>query len=1179
MQPTHTAKLYQTIAQSQSASKLPSTGTEASKYTTTTGTYKPTTSNHTSQGYSSVTQTPKYQTSNSSNYAETQPTKSYGIYSSSGAIPTTQNYQPSHSNNSTYQPSAFKVQSNQTAKPTTTTNTSSYHYTTGTNYVPTASTNQTVEKKKFFSDATTPNPQSNTNSTATYLPLKKYEITSTNSAGGTPSNRPDTAKYYTPTAGNSAQGNYRSVTPQYYRPYTANATGESNYGSKEYNPNIRNYRLNTNTDSKSNTSFQGYSTPKEITKNTTTATSNYSSTQNSNPTTTHEPKQYEPKKYEPKKYEPTGKPYEPSFNTTTSHKRIPSGGYTPSNYTASNPSTPGGTYKYTGNYQPKNPNSDVHQNSHTNTYTNPHASDTPSFNKSSSEKYIPSSSTKQYTYSNFASNRYNSPSKQNNYQQPNLNTSKPSVEKIGSERESNLDSKDTNTNTYQFGIKSHQDKFTQDPKNTKDKTDADVIQDMTESKVRDRPRLRSSLPRDDVIQNGNEIPPVKFTDSGKIEYIPPIPSFNKVQSRLYPLSNKGDSSISNDSFASSLKIPLFSPSKMVIEDGRPSVSQASFRHYEIPESTARGSRRSAPANRLSEIGRDILSKCSEKSLGFGSKYTSLLEKLLKEGKKYEDPDFKADINSLAGDDQFKRQKWAKYIWCRPEEFYGDGYEIFYDGVDINDIYQGLLGNCYFLSVLSALAEFPHLIMKLFVSADVNKAGCYAVRICDGGEWKEIIVDDLFPCKPGNPSLGQKPSPIFSRGNGKELWVLLMEKAWAKNYGSYAKIDSGFTRETMRDLTGAPTEYFIPNEDDNDLIWEKIKEGEERNYVMTCGAGDLMSGQDLLASCGLVGSHAYSLISAVELYDRESKREIKLVKLRNPWGKSEWNRAWSDGDTRWTDSLKKEVGLEERDDGIFFMEFFDFVQYFSDVQICRVNDFYHYYSYRTKSLRNEYKFYRIKCIDPGHYYITVNQPNKRHFKRSDQYQYSEAKLVLARLHKDKGRLYEYLDGLSYGNKEVWVEGDMSIGEYILCVNIDWVSTHNEFVLSSYGPGECTFEEMGKSSPPPKEFLEQVYLSHAQKNCLEKMRSVAGTGLRRTMMDRLKDGKEGIGYLFYMNEDSIGFKVEVNFVRKTGLELLFVPQNTSKIAFEIKSGETKVILWQIGFDEANISIQESLVKCKK
>jgi calpain-15 len=67
-----------------------------------------------------------------------------------------------------------------------------------------------------------------------------------------------------------------------------------------------------------------------------------------------------------------------------------------------------------------------------------------------------------------------------------------------------------------------------------------------------------------------------------------------------------------------------------------------------------------------------------------------------------------------------------------------------------------------------------------------------------GEMKEVILDDFIPC------ISKEKGPAFTSANGPELWVLLLEKAWAKTYGSYDNIEAGLTREPLHDLTGAPT---------------------------------------------------------------------------------------------------------------------------------------------------------------------------------------------------------------------------------------------------------------------------------------------------------------------------------------------------------------------------------------
>ncbi len=49
--------------------------------------------------------------------------------------------------------------------------------------------------------------------------------------------------------------------------------------------------------------------------------------------------------------------------------------------------------------------------------------------------------------------------------------------------------------------------------------------------------------------------------------------------------------------------------------------------------------------------------------------------------------------------------------------------------------------------------------------------------------------------------------------------MILEKAWAKLYGGYSNIESGLTREVLRDLTGAPSYTVFTN---SETIWEKIQ---------------------------------------------------------------------------------------------------------------------------------------------------------------------------------------------------------------------------------------------------------------------------------------------------------------------------------------------------------------------
>lgn len=128
---------------------------------------------------------------------------------------------------------------------------------------------------------------------------------------------------------------------------------------------------------------------------------------------------------------------------------------------------------------------------------------------------------------------------------------------------------------------------------------------------------------------------------------------------------------------------------------------------------------------------------------------------------------------------------------------------------------------------------PHLVERLFLTKEYNEEGVYRVKICKNGEWQEVLVDDYFPCLPMGP-------PIFSRGHGNELWVLILEKAYAKLHGSYLNVVAGRPHEAMMDLTGCPTSSF--NFKDSQVqemarsgkLWTMIKAFDKEGYIMAAG---------------------------------------------------------------------------------------------------------------------------------------------------------------------------------------------------------------------------------------------------------------------------------------------------------------------------------------------------------
>jgi hypothetical protein len=125
-------------------------------------------------------------------------------------------------------------------------------------------------------------------------------------------------------------------------------------------------------------------------------------------------------------------------------------------------------------------------------------------------------------------------------------------------------------------------------------------------------------------------------------------------------------------------------------------------------------------------------------------------------------------------------------------------QLFEDGVSPKDICQGSLGDCWLLSAIACLAEQRGAIERCFMERSYNPRGKYTLRLWDGmlQKWIKIHVDDTFPC-----SAGEDGKPLFTHPNGGEIWVMLLEKAFAKMSGSYANIEGGHVLWALEAMTG------------------------------------------------------------------------------------------------------------------------------------------------------------------------------------------------------------------------------------------------------------------------------------------------------------------------------------------------------------------------------------------
>merc|ERR1711964_456675 len=65
-------------------------------------------------------------------------------------------------------------------------------------------------------------------------------------------------------------------------------------------------------------------------------------------------------------------------------------------------------------------------------------------------------------------------------------------------------------------------------------------------------------------------------------------------------------------------------------------------------------------------------------------------------------------------------------------------------VNVNDIKQGRLGNCWFIAATGALAEFPEAIQDIFIGHEYREGKDQKVKLFVDGRWQVITVDGKFP---------------------------------------------------------------------------------------------------------------------------------------------------------------------------------------------------------------------------------------------------------------------------------------------------------------------------------------------------------------------------------------------------------------------------------------------------
>jgi len=326
--------------------------------------------------------------------------------------------------------------------------------------------------------------------------------------------------------------------------------------------------------------------------------------------------------------------------------------------------------------------------------------------------------------------------------------------------------------------------------------------------------------------------------------------------------------------------------------------------------------------------------------------------------------------------------WREIDFLPPAHiFMNENYQLF-GNITSTNLRQGAIGDRYLIAAISVIAERPELVKRLFDVDQINKYGLYVVWINTNGFWEQIVLDDYLPCLENEFGVLEH---AFSNTGRPEMWPMLLEKAYAKAYGSYARIDSGNPYNALRDLTGAPclrfTEIDNATKSEVEVLWSHLNHALSQGFLAFANV-PLVPGEDKHVSGGLTTGHTYPILAVGEFAYEKSGHRIreKLIKLKNPWNKVEWDGLWKAGSGRW--ALAKRNNLEEKiNDGELWLNLDEFIYFFDSVGVSMVRERAFYNAIQIEP-STDIQVVRFRINFKGEYTFSVDQKDPKCYPAED-----------------------------------------------------------------------------------------------------------------------------------------------------------------------------------------------------
>ncbi len=288
--------------------------------------------------------------------------------------------------------------------------------------------------------------------------------------------------------------------------------------------------------------------------------------------------------------------------------------------------------------------------------------------------------------------------------------------------------------------------------------------------------------------------------------------------------------------------------------------------------------------------------------------------------------------------------------------------LFVDGVDPDDVVQGCLADEWLLAAFRIVASAGSVVLAdghdpivddVFHTSGLSSTGVYVVRLFKNAQWEAVVIDDFLPTISSDraPTTSLATASVdgviddappgtvaFARSRSfEELWVSLLEKAFAKYHGSFADLERGYVHHALHALTGGESEevYLADATRGTGMasFWNLLLQCRHSQYLL--GAAAVVETRhakhSALTELGIVLGAVYIV------YDVRAVDGHRLLKLRCPTladGAScpLWQGDWSPLSPLWTSRLRLRLG--DAEENTFWMSYVDFVSAFRSVYVCR-----------------------------------------------------------------------------------------------------------------------------------------------------------------------------------------------------------------------------------------------------